>query len=150
MSSKSVRNGINDAHVREYRPISSPSLLKREFPMSSESHATVMQSRETIVNILRKDDPRLLVIIGPCSIHDEKGAVEYASRLNQLRNQLGDQLEIMMRVYFEKPRTTVGWKGFINDPHLDGSLDMGRVLEERAEAASEHNRTGHARGYRIP
>ena len=73
---------------------------------------------------MRQEDPRLLVVIGPCSIHDEKGALEYATRLNALREQVADRMEIVMRVYFEKPRTTIGWKGLINDPHLDGSQDI--------------------------
>jgi 3-deoxy-7-phosphoheptulonate synthase len=77
-----------------------------------------------VVRILRLADPRLLVVVGPCSIHDEKAALEYAARLNALRQQLSDRMEIVMRVYFEKPRTTIGWKGLINDPHLDGSHDI--------------------------
>ena len=82
------------------------------------------RSRERVIRILRQEDPRLLVVIGPCSIHDEKGALEYATRLNALRKEFADRMEIVMRVYFEKPRTTIGWKGLINDPHLDGSQDI--------------------------
>jgi 3-deoxy-7-phosphoheptulonate synthase len=84
----------------------------------------VARSRERIIRILRQEDPRLLVVVGPCSIHDEKGALEYATRLNALRQEFAGRLEIVMRVYFEKPRTTIGWKGLINDPHLDGSQDI--------------------------
>jgi 3-deoxy-7-phosphoheptulonate synthase len=73
---------------------------------------------------LRQEDPRLLVVIGPCSIHDEKSALEYATRLSQLQKEFADEMEIVMRVYFEKPRTTIGWKGLINDPHMDGSQDI--------------------------
>ena len=73
---------------------------------------------------MRQEDPRLLVVIGPCSIHDEKGALEYATRLSALRKEFAGRMEIVMRVYFEKPRTTIGWKGLINDPHLDGSQDI--------------------------
>jgi len=75
----------------------------------------VVRGREAIENILRQQDTRLLVVVGPCSIHDVKGALDYAGRLNKLRQELGDRMEIIMRVYFEKPRTTIGWKGLIND-----------------------------------
>jgi 3-deoxy-7-phosphoheptulonate synthase len=81
-------------------------------------------SRERIIRILRQEDPRLLVVIGPCSIHDERSAMEYATRLNVLRKEFADRMEIVMRVYFEKPRTTIGWKGLINDPHLDDTQDI--------------------------
>ena len=87
-------------------------------------NATVAQSRDRIIRILNQEDPRLLVVIGPCSIHDEKSALEYAARLSQLQKEFADNMEIVMRVYFEKPRTTIGWKGLINDPHLDGSQDI--------------------------
>jgi 3-deoxy-7-phosphoheptulonate synthase len=87
-------------------------------------NATVARSRERVIRILRQKDPRILIVIGPCSIHDEKGALEYAERLNALRKEFADKMEIVMRVYFEKPRTTIGWKGLINDPHLDGSQDI--------------------------
>jgi 3-deoxy-7-phosphoheptulonate synthase len=84
----------------------------------------VVACRERIQRILFREDPRLLVVVGPCSIHDLDGALDYARRLNQLRLELASQMEIVMRAYFEKPRTTIGWKGLINDPHLDGSYDM--------------------------
>jgi 3-deoxy-7-phosphoheptulonate synthase len=84
----------------------------------------VTASRERVIRILRKLDPRLLVVIGPCSIHDVTSALAYGRKLSALRRELGDQMEIVMRVYFEKPRTTIGWKGLINDPHLDGSYDI--------------------------
>ena len=105
-------------------PLLSPRALKVQLPTTDESNATVASSRERVIRILRQEDPRLLVVIGPCSIHDEKSALEYATRLNALRKQLADRMEIVMRVYFEKPRTTIGWKGLINDPHLDGSQDI--------------------------
>jgi len=84
----------------------------------------VLQGREAVTRILRQEDSRLLVIVGPCSIHDPVSAVEYAKRLKVLRDELSDRIEIVMRVYFEKPRTTVGWKGLINDPHMDGTCDI--------------------------
>jgi len=113
-----------DLHVKEIVPLLSPRELKAQSPTSEAVSATVARSRERVIRILRQEDPRLLVVIGPCSIHDEKSAVEYATRLNVLRKELADRLEIVMRVYFEKPRTTIGWKGLINDPHLDGSQDI--------------------------
>ncbi len=113
-----------DLHVREIVPLQSPRAIKGIAPVSEAANATVARSRERIIRILRQEDPRLLVVIGPCSIHDEKSALEYANRLNKLRQEFADRMEIVMRVYFEKPRTTIGWKGLINDPHLDGSQDI--------------------------
>ena len=114
----------HDLHVKEIVPVLTPRELKAQLPATDAANATVARSRERIVRILQQKDPRLLVVIGPCSIHDEKGALEYATRLNALRQKFADRLEIVMRVYFEKPRTTIGWKGLINDPHLDGSQDI--------------------------
>lgn len=113
-----------DLHVREIVRLSTPNELKKLLPTTDAAAATVFNSRERIAKILSQADPRLLVVVGPCSIHDERSALEYASKLNALRIELADQLEIVMRVYFEKPRTTIGWKGLINDPHLDGSEDI--------------------------
>lgn len=113
-----------DLHVRELVRLSTPRTVKAEFPTTEAASATVARSRERIIRILRQDDPRLLVVVGPCSIHDEQAAREYAARLNGLRREFADQMEIVMRVYFEKPRTTIGWKGLVNDPHLDGSQDI--------------------------
>src|SRR5580698_2153927 len=111
-------------HVKEIVRLLSPGELKKQLPSNEEVAATVARSRERIIRILRQEDPRLLVVIGPCSIHEKKSAVEYAERLNALRKEYADRMEIVMRVYFEKPRTTIGWKGLINDPHLDGSQDI--------------------------
>ena len=113
-----------DLHVKEIVPLLSPRALRALAPTPEAVNATVAQSRERIVRILNQEDPRLLVVIGPCSIHDEKSALEYATRLNKLQKEFADKMEIVMRVYFEKPRTTIGWKGLINDPHLDGSQDI--------------------------
>jgi 3-deoxy-7-phosphoheptulonate synthase len=118
-----------DLHVKEIVPLLSPRALKAQKPVTDTANATVARSRERVVRILRQEDPRLLVVIGPCSIHDEKSALEYAERLNALRKEFADRMEIIMRVYFEKPRTTIGWKGLINDPHLDGSQDIGTGLK---------------------
>ena len=98
--------------------------------MTERANQTVVEGREAVRRILRQEDPRLLLIVGPCSIHDVDGALEYAQRLSRLREELADQLEIIMRVYFEKPRTTIGWKGLINDPHLDGSYDIEMGLKK--------------------
>jgi 3-deoxy-7-phosphoheptulonate synthase len=113
-----------DLHVKEIVRLLTPRELKAQLPATDAANATVARSRERIIRILRREDPRLLVVVGPCSIHDEKSALEYATRLNALRQELAGRMEIVMRVYFEKPRTTIGWKGLINDPHLDGSQDI--------------------------
>jgi 3-deoxy-7-phosphoheptulonate synthase len=98
-------------HVKEAVRLLTPRALKAELPASPAANRTVAASRQSITDILRQQDPRLLVVVGPCSIHDVAGALEYGKRLNEVRNQLADQMEIIMRVYFEKPRTTIGWKG---------------------------------------
>ena len=118
----------SDLHVVETRPLVAPSLLHRELPMGEAAATTVREARERIKAILRGDDPRLLVIVGPCSVHDVKAAQEYAAAIAEEHRRHRDQLEVVMRVYFEKPRTTVGWKGLINDPHLDGSYDINTGL----------------------
>ncbi len=111
-------------HVRECVRLVTPTALKAELPTTDAANKTVFHGRERITNILQRKDSRMLVVVGPCSIHDVDGALEYATKLNSLRVELADQFEIVMRVYFEKPRTTIGWKGLINDPHLDGSYDI--------------------------
>lgn len=98
-----------------------PRALKAEWPVSEACNATVVKGRDAINAILTQKDPRLLVVVGPCSIHDPKGAMEYAMKLNGLRQEFAGKMEIVMRVYFEKPRTTIGWKGLINDPHLNNT-----------------------------
>ncbi len=115
---------IDDIRVKEFTPLVSPVTLKQEFPMMEESHKTVVDSRETISRILEGKDKRMLAVVGPCSIHDEAAALEYAERIRDLSEKVSDTLCLVMRVYFEKPRTTVGWKGLINDPWLDGSNDI--------------------------
>lgn len=119
-----------DVNIREFTPLISPDALKSELPISQKATDTVVAGRRAIQDILRKQDPRLLVVLGPCSIHDEKAALEYAERLAQLREAVKETIYPVMRVYFEKPRTTVGWKGLINDPGLDGSCDMTQGLQK--------------------
>jgi len=114
----------NDLHVDETRPLLSPAMIKHELPITEAAAALVAGTRDRICNILQGRDRRLLVVVGPCSIHDVNAAYEYGEKLSLLRAELKDQLEIVMRVYFEKPRTNIGWKGLINDPHLDGSYDI--------------------------
>src|SRR5579862_1803240 len=113
-----------DLRVKEIVRLIEPAALKSALPITDTAGETVYHSREAVKNILHQKDSRLLVVVGPCSIHDEKGAMEYAGKLNALRKQLASRMEIVMRVYFEKPRTTIGWKGLINDPHLDNSQDI--------------------------
>ena len=118
----------SDLHVVETRPLVAPSLLHGELPLGETAAATVREARERIKAILRGEDSRLLVIVGPCSVHDVQAAQEYAAAIAEEHRRHRDQLEVVMRVYFEKPRTTVGWKGLINDPHLDGSYDINTGL----------------------
>jgi 3-deoxy-7-phosphoheptulonate synthase len=118
-----------NVHVNETRPLIVPQALKAQLPITPKVAALVSQTRDRIRHILRQRDDRLLVIVGPCSIHDVNAAHEYAEKLLKLRLELEDQLEIVMRVYFEKPRTITGWKGLINDPHLDGSFDIHTGLQ---------------------
>ena len=105
-----------------------PAALASQHPLSSDIAASVTAARQRIARILTGEDPRLLVIIGPCSLHDPRAALDYAARLQQLRERYQDRLEIVMRAYFEKPRTVVGWKGLISDPDLDGSFDVNRGI----------------------
>lgn len=113
-----------DLRVKQTVRLLTPRALKTELPMTEASNQTVVTSRDQITRILQQQDPRFLVVVGPCSIHDPEAAIEYAQRLKSLRDELADQIYLVMRVYFEKPRTTIGWKGLINDPHLDGTYDI--------------------------
>ncbi|MBF2087631.1 MAG: 3-deoxy-7-phosphoheptulonate synthase [Synechococcales cyanobacterium K44_A2020_017] len=117
-----------DLHVVETRPLISPAMIHHEQPITEQAATLVESTRDRIRNILRHEDHRMLVIVGPCSVHDVEAAYDYGQKLERLRVELQDQLEIVMRVYFEKPRTTVGWKGLINDPHLDDSYDINTGL----------------------
>jgi 3-deoxy-7-phosphoheptulonate synthase len=113
---------IENINIRSQEVLMPPSVLKNNIPLSEKASDTVFNGRQTIRNILNKTDPRLLVVVGPCSIHDPKAALEYAQKLKALSETVKDSLYIVMRVYFEKPRTTVGWKGLINDPYMDDSF----------------------------
>jgi len=118
----------DDLRIKEIKELSPPSHLIREFPCTDVASRTVHDARNAVHRILHAMDDRLLVVIGPCSIHDPAAAADYAKRLAGERVRLGSELEIVMRVYFEKPRTTVGWKGLINDPDLDGSFRINHGL----------------------
>ena len=114
--------------IASVRPVSTPAEVQDQVPMTESAAQTTVAARREIQNILSGRDDRLLVVVGPCSIHDPQAALDYAARLKPLREQLSAELCILMRVYFEKPRTTVGWKGLINDPGLDDSYDINRGL----------------------
>src|SRR5262245_58378925 len=106
-----------NVHVREMRRLSSPRSLRNQLPLPENAVRAVVSTREIITRIIHGEDSRLLLVVGPCSIHDTGSALEYAERLNGLRKELSSKFEIIMRVYFEKPRTTIGWKGLISDPY---------------------------------
>jgi 3-deoxy-7-phosphoheptulonate synthase len=118
----------DDLRIREIRELRTPAEVMREFPRTDAATRTVLASRHALHNVIHGGDDRLIVVVGPCSIHDPAAALDYARRLVPLRQRLGDRLELVMRVYFEKPRTTVGWKGLINDPDLDGSFKIDQGL----------------------
>ncbi|MEO7787311.1 MAG: 3-deoxy-7-phosphoheptulonate synthase [Sphingomicrobium sp.] len=133
---------IDDVRIDQIKILSPPSHLLREYGLSPRVGDTVVAARAAIHSILHEEDDRLLVIVGPCSIHDPVAAKEYARRLVAERTRFAGELEIVMRVYFEKPRTTVGWKGLINDPGLDGSFDINRGLRLARELLLEINEMG--------
>src|SRR6059058_4727625 len=118
----------DDLHIEQIRPLIPPAILMENLPLSERASTTVAESREAVARVLRQQDDRLVVVVGPCSIHDVAAAREYARGLVAAAAELADALCIVMRVYFEKPRTTVGWKGLINDPHLDGSFAINEGL----------------------
>lgn len=137
-----AKHATDDVRIREMKELSPPAHLLREFPLRAEPAQLIYESRQAIHRILHGMDDRLLVIVGPCSIHDPVAALEYARLLVSERERLKDRLEIVMRVYFEKPRTTVGWKGLINDPGLDGSFDINRGLRIAREMLIQINELG--------
>lgn len=127
------KDTLNNIHIQSEKVMITPAELKAKLPISQKALDYIGQARQTISDIVHRKDHRLLVICGPCSIHDVDAAKEYATRLKKLHDEYRDSLYIVMRVYFEKPRTTVGWKGFINDPHLDGSFDIELGLHKSRE-----------------
>jgi 3-deoxy-7-phosphoheptulonate synthase len=132
----------DDLRIRDIRELATPEDLMREFAMTEPASAAVAAGRAGMQRILHGKDDRLAVVIGPCSIHDTHAAMDYAAKLREQRERFGDTLEIIMRVYFEKPRTTVGWKGLINDPDLDGSFNINKGLRLARGLLLDINRLG--------
>ena len=120
---------VENINIENPQILVTPAELKKEIPISEKARKTVLNGRTAIEKILSKEDHRLFVVVGPCSIHDIEAAREYAKKLKTLADQVGDCLEIVMRVYFEKPRTTVGWKGLINDPDINETYDIAKGVE---------------------
>ena len=132
----------DDLRIKEIKELAPPTHLLREFPLSEKAANTTFEARQDIHRILHGADDRLLVIMGPCSVHDVKAAKEYAGKLLEAKKKLAADLLVVMRVYFEKPRTTVGWKGLINDPNLDGSFRINDGLKIARELLLELNESG--------
>lgn len=128
-----LKDTINNIHVSSEKVLLTPEALAQELPVSEKALNAIAESRQTIADIIHRKDHRLLVVCGPCSIHDTEAAKEYALKLKELHETCKDSLYIVMRVYFEKPRTTTGWKGLINDPHIDGSFDIEAGLRKARE-----------------
>ncbi|MGH8599872.1 MAG: 3-deoxy-7-phosphoheptulonate synthase AroG [Burkholderiales bacterium] len=137
-----MRYRTDDLRVSEIMELAPPAHVLREFPITEEAAELVFNTRQDIHRVLHGADDRLLVIMGPCSIHDVRAALDYAGRLKEARDALAGDLLIVMRVYFEKPRTVVGWKGLINDPHLDGSFRINEGLRIARELLLELNTLG--------
>ena len=135
-------SAIDDVRIKQIESLSTPDELIARYPVPTEVIEQITQARATISDILHGRDQRLLVVIGPCSIHDSEAALEYAERLLVLREQHRESLEIVMRTYFEKPRTTLGWKGFINDPFLDNSCRINDGLAMARELLLKINAMG--------
>lgn len=132
----------DDIRIDEIKELLPPIAILERFPATEHASTTVFNARNSIHNILARKDDRILVVIGPCSIHDPVAALEYGQRLVKLRQQYKDQLEIVMRVYFEKPRTTVGWKGLINDPYMDNSFQLNDGLRTARKLLVDLNDAG--------
>ena len=130
MSGVVKSNDLQNINIESVSPLRSPRELRGEIPASADASRTVESSRQVIIDIIERRDPRLLVVLGPCSIHDLKAGFEYAQRLSVLRGEVDDKIFVVMRIYFEKPRTTVGWKGFINDPLLNDSFAIGDGIRD--------------------
>src|SRR5262245_9506021 len=125
-----MQHRTDDLRIDELRPLIPPAILMEELPLGENASTLVWQSRADIARIVSGSDERLLVVVGPCSVHDTEAGIDYARRLAATAERFRDDLCIVMRVFFEKPRTTVGWKGLINDPHLDGSFAINEGLRK--------------------
>jgi 3-deoxy-7-phosphoheptulonate synthase len=137
-----VPHNTDDVRIRELKELIPPAHLLREFPCDEASSELIYNARSAMHRILHGMEDRLIVIIGPCSIHDPKAAIDYARRLVEQRHRFAGELEVVMRVYFEKPRTTVGWKGLINDPYMDNSFKINEGLHMARELLFQINRMG--------
>ncbi|MGX2969330.1 3-deoxy-7-phosphoheptulonate synthase [Ursidibacter sp. B-7004-1] len=122
------QDSVHNVNIIDEKLLLTPKMLKEEFPLSEKLKQQIEKSRKIVSDIIHKRDTRQLIVIGPCSIHDPMSALEYAKKLKNLSDKVSDKLYIVMRVYFEKPRTTVGWKGLINDPNLNGTFDIEKGL----------------------
>ncbi|MBL8047983.1 MAG: 3-deoxy-7-phosphoheptulonate synthase [Chthonomonas sp.] len=140
MTSRSGRT--DDLRIRAVKELAPPMHLMREFPITARAEQTVEQAREAAHRILHGSDSRCLVVVGPCSIHDADAAIEFGQRLRGLQDELENDLLLVMRVYFEKPRTTIGWKGYINDPYLDGSYQINEGLRLARKLLLDLNELG--------
>ncbi|OQR82162.1 phospho-2-dehydro-3-deoxyheptonate aldolase [Thraustotheca clavata] len=136
------KHALVDVRIAEIRPLLPPACLLEEIPRTVEIARTVNKGRQGVANVLRRVDDRLVVVVGPCSIHDVDAAKEYASKLKPIQEAMEKDLLIIMRVYFEKPRTTVGWKGLINDPDIDGTFNINKGLRVARELLAEINEMG--------
>jgi len=140
--SLTVSHNTDDIRIREIRELAPPAHVMHEIPCTAEVSGTVHDARRAVHDVLYGKDDRLVVVIGPCSIHDPQAALEYARRLVEQRARFAGELEVIMRVYFEKPRTTVGWKGLINDPGLEGSFDINQGLRTARRLLLDINALG--------
>lgn len=126
-------NNVENVHIASEQVLTTPAQLKQQLPLTHSAQEFIADARDTIADIIHRRDKRLLVVTGPCSIHDVASAKEYALKLKKLHDQLSDDMYLVMRIYFEKPRTTVGWKGLLNDPAMDGSFDIEKGLRQGRE-----------------
>ena len=131
-----TRDRVRDRRIDRVVELVAPATLLGELALGEERSAVVVRGRQEVIAILDRSDDRLLIIVGPCSVHDTAAALDYARHLSEKARELREDLLIAMRVYFEKPRTTTGWKGLINDPHLDGSGDVNAGLRMARQAAA--------------
>ncbi|MBI2516107.1 MAG: 3-deoxy-7-phosphoheptulonate synthase [Opitutae bacterium] len=137
-----MRQQTSDLRIRTARPLLSPAILEEDLPLGEAGAALVHRARRAVSDILAGRDDRLLALVGPCSIHDPKAALDYAQRLKPVADRFARDLLVVMRVYFEKPRTTVGWKGLVNDPHLDGSFMVNTGLRLARQLMLDINAAG--------
>jgi 3-deoxy-7-phosphoheptulonate synthase len=137
-----VMQQTNDLRIKSLRPLVAPNVMKGEFPLTDASLRTVVESRRAVEDIIHHRDDRLLAVVGPCSIHDPEAALDYAARLQSLRERVQDRIYVVMRVYFEKPRTKLGWRGLILDPYLDGSYDVEEGLRRARKLLLDITDTG--------